>query len=145
MSQQRWPCLAETARPQPWHESAAGTRRNTRRSRLCLSGNQRSVKTQDPQTLHTCLYTQAQLTLHHCPESIHLLSPEILPQLTSLCHSAQVAGAAGSCSTPPQVFSVHFSLWRPDKCNSTTQCKADQYMRVVSKDSFITCPFTCLL
>ena len=25
------------------------------------------------------------------------------------------------------------------------QCKVDQYMHVISKESFITCPFTCLL
>ena len=47
-------------------------------------------------------------------------------------------------STPPEV-SWCASLWSPDKWSSTTQCKADQYMCVVSKESFITCPFTCLL
>jgi hypothetical protein len=42
-------------------------------------------------------------------------------------------------------FLVHFSLWSPDKWSSTMQCKVDQYIRVVSKESFIMCPFTCLL
>ena len=36
-------------------------------------------------------------------------------------------------------------LWSPNKCSSTTQCKADQYMCAISKESFIMCPFTCLL
>jgi hypothetical protein len=44
-----------------------------------------------------------------------------------------------------QKFLLHFSLWSPDKCSSTLLCKADQYMCVVSKESFITCPFLCLL
>ena len=48
-------------------------------------------------------------------------------------------------------FLMHFSLWRPNKCSLTTQCKVDQYMCVVSKESFITCsfmlaehPFSCV-
>ena len=44
-----------------------------------------------------------------------------------------------------QKILVGFSLWSPDKCSSTTKCKVNQYMCVVSKESFITCPFTCLL
>ena len=39
---------------------------------------------------------------------------------------------------------MHFSLWSPDKWNSTAQCKADQYMRVVREESII-CPSTCFL
>jgi hypothetical protein len=31
------------------------------------------------------------------------------------------------------------------KCSPPTLCKVDQYMHVVSKEPFITCPFTCLL
>ena len=42
-NQQQWHYLAETARPQPWLESAGGTNRNTRSSQLCLS--QRRCKT----------------------------------------------------------------------------------------------------
>jgi hypothetical protein len=42
-------------------------------------------------------------------------------------------------------FLLHFSLWNPNKCSSTTQCKADQYMCVNVKGHVITCPFTCLL
>jgi hypothetical protein len=43
------------------------------------------------------------------------------------------------------VFLVRFSLWSPDKWSSTVQCKVDQYMRVLNKEVFIMCPFTCLL
>ena len=35
---------------------------------------------------------------------------------------------------------VHFSLWSSDKWSSTTKCNADQYMHVVSQESFIMCP-----
>ena len=52
---------------------------------------------------------------------------------------------ARNCSKPPEIFLVHLSLWCPEKWSSTLQCKADQYMHVVSKESFIICPFTCLL
>jgi hypothetical protein len=50
--------------------------------------------------------------------------------------------AAKQGSTPAEAF---FSLWSPDKWSSTMQCKADQYMYVISEESFITCPFTSLL
>ena len=48
---------------------------------------------------------------------------------------------------PPAItrrFLVHFSLWSVNKWRSTTQCKVDQVMRIVSKES-IMYPFTCLL
>jgi hypothetical protein len=66
--------------------------------------------------------------------------------LASACVSNQPGSleAATNCSTPPQVFLVCFSLWSPYKCSSTTQCKVNQCMCVVSKESF-TCPFMCLL
>ena len=48
MNQQRWHCLAETARPQPRHESAGGTRKHTRRSsQLCLSQRSEDLQSQD--------------------------------------------------------------------------------------------------
>jgi hypothetical protein len=40
---------------------------------------------------------------------------------------------------------VHFSLWSHDKWSSARECKAIQYMHVVSKESFITLPFMCML
>jgi hypothetical protein len=42
-------------------------------------------------------------------------------------------------------FSVCFSLCRTDKCSLATQCKANQYMFVTSKESFITSLFMGLL
>ena len=43
-----------------------------------------------------------------------------------------------------QKFLVCFSLWSPNNYSSSTQCKVDQYIFVVTKES-ITCLFTCLL
>jgi hypothetical protein len=44
-------------------------------------------------------------------------------------------------------FLVPLSLWSPEKCSLTKQCKVDQNMSVLRKESFITmiCPFACLL
>jgi hypothetical protein len=38
-----------------------------------------------------------------------------------------------------------FSLWSYNKWSLATQCKANQYICVVSKESFIMCRFMCLL
>ena len=67
MNQQQWHYLAETARPQPQHKSARGTKRDTRRSsQLC-----RFRQSEDQQRLETSsqLYKQAKLSPHHCPSS----------------------------------------------------------------------------
>ena len=40
---------------------------------------------------------------------------------------------------------ISLSPQSPSKCSSITPCKVDQNMYVVSKESFITCPFMCLL
>jgi len=42
-------------------------------------------------------------------------------------------------------FSVRFLLWSPNRWNSAMQCKVGHYMRTASEDSFVVCPFTCLL
>jgi hypothetical protein len=73
--------------------------------------------------------------------------------LASACASNQPKSAkvARNCSTPPDGFVVVvvvvvvFLSMESYKCSSTMQCKEDQYMYVVSKESFIVCPFTCLL
>jgi len=57
---------------------------------------------------------------------------------------AQSTESTRNSNTLLEVFLVHFSLWSPNKCSSTTQCKADHYMCVVSTESFITCPFNVL-
>lgn len=81
-------------------------------------------------------------------------SPQVLPQhvcLSQLLHFANQSKpeeAAKNYNKPQHTirsFLVIFFLRSPNKCSSTMQCKADQYMRVVSKESFITCPFTCSL
>ena len=36
-----------------------------------------------------------------------------------------------NCSTSPEVFWGHFSVWSPNKFRSAMQCKADQYMTCV--------------
>ena len=59
---------------------------------------------------------------HVVPQHIHL------SQLTSLWQSAH-----------QKIFLVHFFLW------STNKFKVEQYMHVVSKESFLMCPFMCLL
>jgi hypothetical protein len=72
---------------------------------------------------------------------------QVLPKLTSLSQPAPVQEAARNCSIPTEDFLVHFFLWSPDKCSSTMQCKSDEYTYVISKESYITCPFflLCLL
>jgi hypothetical protein len=45
---------------------------------------------------------------------------------------------------PQHVHPISPKLWSSHKCSSTTQCKADQYMRV-SKEYFIMIPFMDLL
>jgi hypothetical protein len=80
-NEQRWHYLAESARPQPWHKSAAGgTRRLARSSRLCLS--QRREDQQRFKTNKHChswlswLYKQAQLSLSQSVQS-YLYPPNI--------------------------------------------------------------------
>ena len=74
--------------------------------------------------------------------------PGALPQhvsLASLCQSALVEEAARSCHNPSRRFLVCFSLWSHGKWSSATRYKTNQHMHVISKESFITCPFMCLL
>jgi hypothetical protein len=66
----------------------------------------------------------------------------------SWCHSAnqpESKETVRSCSILPEVFWCVSLYLSPCKWSSTIQCKADQYMHVVSKEFFITCPFLCLL
>ena len=101
---------------------------------------------QDSQALHSQLYKQAK-HLHHGPLSpIYTLRTSwflpqhmCLSQLTSLCQSALVWGKQQGTVTCYQKFFVLvcFSLWSPNKCSSTTQCKVDQYMHIVSKEPIL--------
>ena len=94
---QWWHCLAETARPHPWHEAIAGevyVLGCASLSELKISEDSRPTNT-------------AQLALPASqghPPSLSLESylhppyitgpPWVMPQLTSLCQSAQVHGSS---------------------------------------------------
>jgi hypothetical protein len=64
--------------------------------------------------------------------------------LSTCMQSARVLGSGNKLQHTTWRFLVCFSLWSPDKWSSIMQCKTDQYMCVVSKVSFIICPFMCL-
>jgi hypothetical protein len=157
MNQQLWHYLAETARPQPWHESSGETWRKARKSswlclnqgskdqgRLethkCCTANSISKPGSASVTVESCLHSlQTSRALHTSCLSTSTVSADIL------CPSAGVWGSSKKLQHTTRSFLVHFCLWSSDKCSSTMQRKVDQHLRVVSKESFITCPFTCLL
>ena len=130
-------------------------------SALLLSAKPRPAKMLDQQvfsyasklrsSLHHCLFRPVYTSFKHQVSSVGFALACVLPQhmslsqLTSLCQSAQVCRSGKKLQHTIRRFLVHFSLWNPDKCHSTMQCKADQYSCVVSKESFIMCPFTYLL
>jgi hypothetical protein len=129
-------------RPQPRLESAGGTNRNTRRSsQLCLSQGRET---------HKCC--TASCTSKTSSVSITLWSPIYTFQPSrDLCppralasarasNQSKSAKAARNCCTPPKLFGVLLY-----GVPTTIQCKADQYMSVTSKESFIRCPSTGLL
>jgi hypothetical protein len=71
--------------------------------------------------------------------------PCALPQHGSCLNTCtQLAWVLGSSNKLQCTTLVLFSVWHAYKCNSTMQCKSDQYMHVISRESFITCPFMCL-
>ena len=94
-------------------------------SNVPLSVKQRP-KTQDPQALHSQLYKQTRISLHHqplrpfyTPPNITCPSPVLpqhasLSQLTSLCQSAQVQGSGKILQHTTRSFLVSFCLWSPD-------------------------------
>ena len=125
-----------------------------------LSKKQRSARTWDQQVLHSQLYKQVQPSLWHSPLGLFILPPNIrcpAGVLPPTCLSRWVClhwhhhsvnqpeskKATRSLITPPEGF-CWVSLWSPNKCSSTSQCKADQYMSVINGESFIMCHFTCL-
>jgi hypothetical protein len=76
----------------------------------------------------------------------HVLSQHMHPsQLTSLCQSARVHKSGKKLQHTTRSFLVCFSLWSHNEWSSTTQCKVGRYMYVISRESFITCPFISLL
>ena len=131
-------------------ESAGGTSRNSRRrSQLCLS--QRS---KDQQRLETNKHCTASCTSKPSSVSVTPWSPIYTLQTSCVLHvpclsmciqSARVLGSGNKLQHSTRSVLVHFCLWRPNKCSSTTQYKVEQYVHVISKESFILCPFPCLL
>ena len=82
MNQQRWHYLAETARPQPQHKSAGGTRRDTRRSsQLCLSQG-----SEDQQRCETHKHCTASCTSKPSSVSVTLWSPIYTLQTSRVLH-----------------------------------------------------------
>ena len=79
---------------------------------------------------------------HHC-ESVLAKLHAHLYQLISFCQWTRVWGNSKKLSEHHQKFFGAF-LWS-HKQSSATQCKASQYMPVLSEESFIIYLFTCLL
>jgi hypothetical protein len=145
-------------RPQPWLRSAGGTNRNTRRSsQLCFSQG-----SEDQQRWETHKHCTSSCSSKLSSVSITLWSPVYTLQTSHVLHMPCLSKALTSIWVLPQhlhltfesgkklhyasrSFLVCFSLCNPDKCSSSMQCKKDQCMHVVSKESFITCPCKCLL
>jgi hypothetical protein len=70
-----------------------------------------------------------------------------LSQLTSFCQfHLHFLWSWQETAVHPQKFFWCISLYGVMTNRvSTMKCKANQYMGVISKESFITCPFSCLL
>ena len=120
MTQQWWHDLAETARfPLNRHKSARMTKtsRDTRSSLPCLS--QRSEDQRQLEThdaLQTLIYSSSK---HHM--------------------------SSRSGSIPPKFFFGAFLSMESQQTQLNYTCKANQDMCVIIKESFFTCPSTCLL
>ena len=74
-------------------------------------------------TMESYLYLQTSRLPHVLPQHVHPISPSLQKQQQTAAHH--------------QKFFRGFSLWCPSKCSSTAQCKAEQCMRAVSKDSIM--------
>ena len=125
---------------------------------------ERSAKTRDKEALHIQASPSSSLlsSLYTTPPSKITCPPRVLPhlclasayeadlaklqaslyQLTSLCQSAKSKEAAKSHY---QNFFLCVSLYGVPTNGAHNVCKVDQYKHVISEESFITCPFTCLL
>ena len=147
-NQQWWRHIAETARPQPWHKSARGTRKDARRSSQ-LSFFQWSEDLWRWETSKCCTaictskLSSVNVTVHRLLFILPLnikCPPQVLPQhvyylsmwvCLSWHHSAnqpESSEAARNREHTTRRFLVCFPLWSPNKWSSTMQCKADQYI-----------------
>lgn len=121
--------------PQPWHRSAGGTSRSARSSQPPLP--QGSEDQQRPTSVDQLALEVSQA---QPPSKQHVFSMG----LASACLSVSaditltISPVLRMGKKPHhQKPLVHFSLWSPHKCSSTTQCKADQDRSVISKESFM--------
>jgi hypothetical protein len=137
------------------HESAGGiwTNRDTRRSSLlCLSqGSQdwRPRRTAQPalqaSPSHSLLSPMYTSSKHQVPSTGLASARESVSDDVTRCQSARALRSGKRLQHTTRSFLLCFSLWSPDKWSSTKQCKVDQYMHAISKESFIIRPFMCLL
>jgi hypothetical protein len=114
-----------------------------------ISEDSRSTSIAQPPSLYNEFYLY--------PPSI-TCPPQVLPQHVS-CLSMTHCQSAWVCGSGKKAWAHHrkfcFSLWSPNKCSSTTQCKAtntcvllakNPWSRVLSRACFITTSFyLCLL
>ena len=153
-NQQQWRDLVETDRPQPQHESMGGTRanKNTKSSQLCLSQgseDQRRLKTKKQWTTScTSRPTTLSITLWSAIYTLQISRVVHVPWLNTCLASAHASNQPKSMEmvrnfrTPLEVF-WSISLYGV-LINAAQLCNV-RWMHIISKESFITCPFTCLL
>ena len=89
-------------------------------------------------SVHQVLFLRSK---HQCPPKV-LHQHIYLSQLTALCQSAQFHRSHKELQYTAMRFLVYSLYGLQKKCNSTTHCKADQYICAVIEEFFITCPFT---
>jgi hypothetical protein len=131
--------LAETARPQPRLTSAGGNRKNSRRS---------SAKTQDQQAVNYASKPNLASLLTVCSSKHHVFSMALASALESVSANITLPNGPNpqkwqqtnkqtkttkTCSTAPAVFWCVSLYGVLKKWSSTLQCKAGQYMHIVSR------------
>ena len=89
--------LAETARPQPWLESAGGTNRNTRNSQVCLSQGSK-----DQQRCKTHKHCTPSWTSKPSSVLVTLWSPTYTLQTSHVLHMPCLSLAPASAPVLPQ-------------------------------------------
>lgn len=118
-----------------------------------LLGKRRSVKVRDQQALHSLaqplslsgesFYSlQTSRVLHGPCLSMGLTLTMSLSQLTSVCHQPESEEGTRSRSTPPE--GLRFFSLNGDLTNAAQPYKVDPSV-CVCNESFIMCPFMCLL
>jgi hypothetical protein len=145
-NQQRCHYLAETGWHQPCHKSAGATKanRNTRKiSLLCLS-QWRSVKTRDQEEFSYASKTSSTFITFH--QVLFILPPNITcpPQVCLSWHHSTNQPESTEVARNCSVSFWCISFYGVTTNSSAMHCKANQYMCVLSEESFTMCPFMCL-